>query len=59
VVKGMVGARGRFLECSSAAIAAAIEDEGVERGEDATGRNVSYDEGGAPSSSSIWLKPIS
>jgi hypothetical protein len=50
VVEGIVGARTRFLECSSAAIAAAIKEEGEERGDDATGRNVSCDEGGAPSS---------
>jgi hypothetical protein len=53
VVEGIVGARGRFLECSSAAIATAIEDKGIERGEDTTGRNISCDEGGAPSSSLI------
>jgi hypothetical protein len=50
IVEGIVRARGRFLEYSSAAIAAAIEDEGVERGEDTTGRNISCDEGGALSS---------
>jgi hypothetical protein len=47
VVEGILGARGRFLECSSAAIATAIEDEGIERGKDATGRNISCDKGGA------------
>jgi hypothetical protein len=43
------GACGRFLDCSSAAIAAVVEEEGEERGwergEGATGRNVSCDEG--------------
>jgi hypothetical protein len=54
-----VGARGRFLDCSSAAIAAVIEEEGKERGKDTTGRNVSCNKGGALPSSplSIYLKP--
>jgi hypothetical protein len=37
--------------------AAAIKEEGKERGDDTTGRNVSCDEGGAPLLLLIWLKP--
>jgi hypothetical protein len=47
IVEVIVGARGYFLKYSSAAIAAAIEDKGIKRGKNTTGRNISYDEGGA------------
>jgi hypothetical protein len=47
IIDRAVGARGRFLNYSLAAIAVVIEEEGKERDKNTTSRNISYNKGGA------------